>query len=117
MKKLQITLNMMLLFIFMSCASGSDDDGEVMNPPPPNNDVTYNANVKSIIDSNCTGCHGNPTTNNAPMSLTTYAEVKSAVETRNLITRIENGTMPPVGNLSASQIQAIKDWQAGGFLE
>lgn len=115
MKKLVITIKVLLLFIVMSCSSGSDDDGEIMNPP--NNDVTYATTVKTIIDSNCLGCHGNPTANNAPMSLTTYDEVKSAVEARNLITRIENGSMPPAGNLTASQIQAIKDWESGGFVE
>jgi len=25
--------------------------------------------------------------------------------------------MPPSGSLSTSQIQAIKDWQTGGFLQ
>lgn len=96
------------LFIF-SCSS--DDDDIV----PPNNDVTYANTIKGIMDANCTSCHGDPTTNNAPMSLITSAQVESAIKTRNLIVRVENGTMPPVGTLSATQIQAIKDWQTDGF--
>jgi mono/diheme cytochrome c family protein len=115
MKKLTITLNVLLLSLFISCSSGSDDD-DIINPPPTNNDVTYAAHVKSIIDSRCLSCHGNPTANSAPMSLTTYSEVKSAVETRNLIGRVEDGTMPPTGaDLTSAQVQTIKDWQSGGF--
>ena len=91
-----------------SCSSDSDDD-------PNMNSVTYSTNVKAIIDGNCLGCHGNPTANGAPMSLITYTQVKEAVENRNLIGRIENGSMPPAGALTSAQIQLIKNWQSGGF--
>jgi len=39
------------------------------------------------------------------------------IKNRNLISRIENGSMPP-GNaqdLTAAQVQAVKDWQANSF--
>ena len=111
MKKLIFILS--LLIVTISCSSDSDDG---MSPTPtPITDVTYTGTVKAIIDGNCLNCHGNPTSNNAPMSLTTLAQVQQAVTSRGLITRIENGTMPPNGNLSAAQIQAIKDWQTDGF--
>ena len=56
--------------------------------------------------------------NSAPMFLTTYTEVKSAVQTRGLIGQVESGNMPQTGtNLTNAQVQAIKDWQTGGFLE
>jgi len=111
MKKMSILLIFFLLFAISSCSSDDSVD------PPANNGVTYTGNVKAIIDANCLNCHGNPPTNAAPMSLLTSAEVKEAIQNRNLIGRIENGTMPPAGNpdLSAAQIQAVKDWEANNF--
>ena len=43
--------------------------------------------------------------------------MKDAIQNRGLITRVENGTMPPAGSLTASQINLIKDWQSDGLLE
>lgn len=115
MKKLLYLSIFILIFIYSSCSSGSDDP--IMNPPN-NEDVTYSNAIKSIIDSRCLNCHSNPPVNGAPMSLTTFDNVKEAVENRGLITRVENGSMPPQGApLSAAQVQAIKDWQTGGFIE
>ena len=115
MKKLLILSILFLLFIISSCSGGSDDP--IMDPPPNNNtDVTYAGTVKSIIDGSCIGCHSDPPTNNAPMSLITYQNVRDAVMSRNLIARVENGSMPPQGaDLTAAQVQSIKDWQSGGF--
>jgi hypothetical protein len=83
-----------------------------------NSDVTYTGTVKAIIDGKCLGCHSNPTKNDAPMPLTTYTNVKGAVQNLGLIGQVESGNMPKTGtNLSASQVQSIKNWQSGGFLE
>jgi mono/diheme cytochrome c family protein len=50
---------MLLVFIFsftiISCSS--DDDSPIIDPPAAEK-VTYIKNVKSIIDGNCLGCHG-----------------------------------------------------------
>ena len=112
MKKLHYFAMFLIVFgLNISCSSDSDDD------MPPAVVTTYTNTVKNIISGNCNSCHGNPTTNSAPMSLTTYDEVKNSVQTRNLIGLIENGSMPPNGNLTPSQITAIKNWQSGGFIE
>ena len=100
------------LTLIISCSSDSDDD---LDPTPTPTNVTYNTNIKPIMDSNCVSCHGSPVSNGAPMSLTTLTQVQQAITSRNLIGRVENGTMPPNGNLSAAQIQALKDWQTEGF--
>lgn len=113
MKKLLLIQTLLFLLFISACSSGSDDD---MGPPPPSSKVTYTGTVKAIIDANCISCHNNPPVNNAPMSLTTYDNVKSAVQTRGLIGKVESGAMPPVGeDLTLMEVQAIKDWQAGGF--
>ena len=112
MKKIHsISLIVLILSVFVSCSSDSDDMEEVPTV------VTYTNSVKNIINGNCLNCHGTPPTNGAPTSLTTYDEVKTAVQSKNLIGRIESGNMPPNGSLSNSQITAIKNWQAGGFIE
>ncbi|MFI0428044.1 hypothetical protein [Mariniflexile sp. HMF6888] len=108
--------------LMVNCSSDSTDD---LSPnPDPNPDpttVTYNDHIKSIITNNCTSCHGSTPTNGAPMSLTTYSQVKSAVETRGLITRINSTSnpMPPSPNspLSNADKNLIQQWKDGGFLE
>lgn len=117
MKKLETLTVLFSLLLFISCTSNSVDDDP--DPDPPNNgDVTYTQDIKPIIDGKCLGCHTNPPSNNAPMPLISYDNVKDAVMNRGLIGRVEDGSMPPVGSdLTDAQVQQIKDWQAGGFEE
>ena len=116
MKNLKILSMLLFLTVFVSCSSDSADDDTPT--PPVNTDVTYSKNVKPIIDGTCIRCHNNPPVNSAPMPLTTYDNVKDAVSNRNLIARVEDGSMPPDGNdLTSAQIKVIKDWESGGFKE
>ncbi len=116
MKKLLALTSLFLLLFMVSCSSDSDDDDIIVDPP--NTSITYTNTIKSIMSGNCTGCHGNPTTNLAPMSLTTYANVKDATENRGLINEVETGRMPKTGSpLSSTQIANIKTWKANGYLE
>jgi len=113
MKKTHILSILFLTFIISSCSGGSDDP--IMDPPQDNN-VTYTGTIKQIIDNNCISCHADPPVDGAPTSLITYLNVKDAVMSSNLIARVENGSMPPQGaDLTAAQVQSIKDWQSGGF--
>ena len=109
MKKL-IILSISLL-VLSSCSS----DDESMDPI--DNGISYMGNVKAIMDTNCISCHGDPLANGAPMPLLTLANVKEAIQNRDLIGRIEDGTMPPAGSadLSAAQIQTVKDWKANNY--
>ncbi len=113
MKKLFILPIALLLFI-SSCSTESEDG---MNQLPAK-DVTYTATIKVIIDDNCLNCHVNPPINGASMSLITLENVSDAILNRGLIGRVESGSMPPVGDyLTDTQVQALKDWQTGGFQE
>lgn len=117
MKKLEILTVLFSLILFISCSSNSVDD-DPDTDPPNNNDVTYTANVKPIIDGKCLTCHTDPLANGAPMPLLTYENVREAVMNRGLISRVSDGSMPAVGSaLTNAQVQAIKDWEAGGFIE
>ena len=116
MKNLKILSMLFFLTVFVSCSSDSADDDDPT--PPVNTDVTYSKNVKPIIDGACIRCHNNPPVNSAPMSLTSYDNVKDAVTSSNLIARVEDGSMPPTGSdLTSTQIKVIKDWETGGFKE
>ena len=86
-KVLQITLLCSAL-LFMGCTAVNEED--LSDPTPIPVIVTYNKDVKSIIDNNCIICHSNPPQNNAPMSLVSYDDVKQAVLFRNLIGRISS---------------------------
>lgn len=100
--------------LFLASCSSSDDSDE--RQPQS---VTYQANIKSIIQNHCLSCHGNPIANGAPMSLTTYAEVVDAVNTRFLIDRINDAAnpMPEAGLLPSSTRQLIETWVSQGMKE
>lgn len=110
------------LFVF-SCSSNSDDDVTAQPDPDPDptpsEKVTYNADIKSIITSNCISCHGSTPTNSAPMSLTTYTQVKNYINT--IITRVNSTSnpMPPSPNapLSTTNKNLIQKWKDDGLLE
>lgn len=114
MKKLSTILFFVILF--SSCTSVSTDD---LTEQTPTN-VTYNQNVKTIIDQSCatSGCH-NATTNARGLTLETYSQVKNAFINRNALGRMESTTnpMPPSGNLPSTSIQIIKNWRDQGYIE
>lgn len=115
---------LVITVLLFNCSSGGDDPSSPDPNPNPNPDpnptaVTYNGNIKSIISNNCISCHGSPTANGAPMSLTSYSQVKSYVD--KIITRINSSSnpMPPSPNspLSASNKNLIQQWKDDGLLE
>ena len=100
------------------CSTSSPED--LIEAPTVTN-FTYQNSVKTIITNNCISCHGTVPSNGAPMSLTTYDNVKNAVLNRSLITRINlpegNILKMPLGGpkLLQTQIDAITKWQAQNF--
>ncbi|QSW88601.1 MULTISPECIES: cytochrome c [Flavobacterium] len=120
-----------LMAVFASC-SDSDTYQDIETPTNPGNPgtgnpsepataVTYDKNVKAIITSNCVSCHQAGRTA-AFRPLTTYAEVKAAVETAGLLTRIQlqngqQGIMPQGGRMSQANIDVIVKWNTDGLKE
>ena len=109
-----------LSMLVISCSYNSEDDlTESMNTIEL---VNYEENIKVVIDNNCIGCHNNPPINGAPMPLTTYENVKNAIENRGLINRIsstDTGFLMPFGGprLPQNSIDFIIQWEADGLLE
>jgi len=88
---------------------------EVSDNTPVPETVTYNKDVKAIIDGNCVSCHSP-----GAQALTNYAQVKNNID--NIINRINrpNGDplkMPQGGSLSPAQINIITKWKADGLSE
>lgn len=75
--------------------------------------VTYEAEIKTLMDANCTTCHRVGGTR-ASSPLTTYAEAKSMGAA--LVSRVVGGTMP-TGGLALAIRDKFKAWETGGFLE
>ncbi|WP_337966549.1 cytochrome c [uncultured Flavobacterium sp.] len=131
-KTLALTI---LLAAFASCSDSDtyqdiekpiDSGNPPTNPTGPTNPttptaLTYNKDVKSIIDANCVSCHQNGRSAGF-RPLTTFAEVKVAVESAGLLTRIQlqngqQGIMPQGGRMSQTNIDAIVKWNTDGLKE
>lgn len=119
MKHYTLILAMISICIY-NCANDSEDDLIETTPIP--NFVTYNDDIKTVIDNNCLTCHGNTPTNGASISLVTYANVKSAIQNNNLISKINGngpGSLMPLGGpkLPQNLIDLIEKWETDGLLE
>ena len=119
MKNSIIIFGLLLTTVF-SCSYNSEDD--LTEDVVVEDMVTYQDNVKSIIDNNCISCHSSPPVNGAPMGLTTYQQVRNSVENGNLIARISTmdvaSVMPAGGpRLPQNLIDLIIQWETDGFLE
>jgi hypothetical protein len=114
--KLLITLTLTSFFI-TNCSTNSTDD--LVGPIPVN--VTYENDVKSIIESNCIACHQEPSMGGTLISLADYEKVKQAVVSKELINRISRaqgseGMMPQGGmKLPQNKIDIIVKWKDQGF--
>ena len=78
---------------------------------------TYTANIKSIINNNCLGCHSDAVGQYPTME--TYVQVRDATNNGNVICRIDDqscgAVMPQSGRMPQININAIKKWVANGY--
>ncbi|MFT4668711.1 MAG: hypothetical protein ACI840_000405 [Ulvibacter sp.] len=121
MKKLAPFIAMACI-VFTSCTSHTYDDIEPQDQEVGPELVIY-GDITFIIDNACLSCHSSPPQNGAPMSLTTFMDVKTAVENRGLLDRIRRnegaGGLMPLGGprLPQTNIDLIVQWNEDGLLE
>ena len=111
MKNLTYLFLAISVALLVACSNDSEDD--LTDPINSSDPISYNGDVKVIIDNNCISCHGNPVSNGAPMPLTSFAEVVDAVNNRGLIGRMDSNTntMPPSGKLPQTIVDIVKQWE------
>lgn len=114
MKKLFVFLLLFMALMLEFCSSSK----KTSKTPPPPPKMTYQTNVQSIIQANCSPCHvgANPRQKN----LNTYDQVKANID--DIITRIQKnptdrGFMPfKHPKLPDSTIQVFIKWRNDGLL-
>ena len=108
--------------VLTGCTTSTYDDIEPLDQEVGPELVVYE-DVKLIIDNACLNCHSSPPQNGAPMSLTTYMDVKTSVENRGLLDRITRnegaGGLMPLGGprLPQASIDLLVQWNEDGLLE
>lgn len=120
----------MMAVILAGTVSCSKDGGSDESNTPSNEQgngpgetdseaLSYAADIRPIFNSSCISCHGEPPTQNAPMSLTSLALIRDAIENRGLLGRINNTAdpMPPTGLLPLASRQRIEEWANQGYPE
>jgi mono/diheme cytochrome c family protein len=106
--------------LIMGCSNDSESDlTDTIDQDTP---VSYNGNIRSIINSNCLGCHSDPTKNGAPFPLTDYDRVLVRAENGQLLRSIKRQTgeasaMPPSGRLPQATIDLVERWIQEGSKE
>lgn len=119
MKKIKF-IPFIILFVLLQYGCTNDSTSDLIDGSTVD-EITYTNTVKAIIDNNCVVCHASTPINGAPMSLTTYENVKDAVLTRGLLDRISraqgaSGMMPNGGTrLPQEKINQINTWTSEGF--
>lgn len=117
---------MILLFAcaIWSCTNDSEADligiDEEQVDDEESSGITYENEIKSIIDNGCVSCHDNPPRNGAPFSLVTYQQVSTrANNILNAMSRQSGsaGAMPPSGRLPQTTIDKIQEWIDNESLE
>ena len=90
-----------------------------------NAQVDYETQIQTIFNNSCTSCHlyGH----NSGLNLTTYSTTMTGGNSGEAVVagdhansllwqRVENGSMPPSGNLSSDQINLVAQWIDEGAL-
>ncbi|HEU4536001.1 MAG TPA: c-type cytochrome [Polyangiaceae bacterium] len=103
-------------------AGGSAGSAGGAGGAPPVGEGGLPCDVQSFLTAQCTSCHSNPPTGGAPMPLTSLGALLATNGSgvrfaERALARLQNGTMPPGGGLSAAQFQAFADWVDGGTPE
>ncbi|MFD2562378.1 c-type cytochrome [Aquimarina rubra] len=108
--KIKSTLIITLSIALFSCETNVEEDSDIIIEESCNTTISFTADIKPIIDSNCISCHGGSRFPN----LRTYESISdNAARVR---TQVVNRTMPQGSSLSNEQIELIRCWIDSGAL-
>ena len=119
MKRVSLFKVLVVASLIASCSNSSPADLVDATPLPAV--VSYDANVKPIIDANCVSCHTSVYGNSSPYSFNNYTTVRQSAENGELIQRINRQPsdfmlMPQGGpKLPQNKIDIIQRWIDQGF--
>jgi hypothetical protein len=112
MKHLSVVATILFVSVlFFACNKDKKTAPVAQSLECDGNSSTYNSNIKSIIDINCSssGCHP---------SFTTYAGIKPYLTNGDFSEEVLiNKTMPRGRSLSNNDLSKIKCWADAGFPE
>lgn len=116
MRKLLI-ISTLFLVVFTSCESATYD--EISSKEIITEKVTYNKQVKNIMEAKCTSCHS-AVGSASFLPLNTYDQVSKAVD--KVLDRIQRPAgdplrMPQGGTMSQNDINLIKKWKEDGLIQ
>ena len=113
MKKIIFSLTAVSLFsILISCKKDSSSTSSTTTCSSTTT-ISYAKDIAPIMTANCTNCHG-AGQKSAGISLHTYSSVSQFANSS--MSAIQNGSMPPSGKLSSSDIQKLSCWISQGKL-
>ena len=119
MKFRHIIYSVLLGTLLSACSNENEEDLEAraLAEIPESNSITFEANVRAIMQDNCNMCHTSPTAFGAPFPLLTFDDVSSRAD--RIITRMnsEENPMPPSGRVSLEIRNTIEQWRENGLLE
>jgi hypothetical protein len=109
-------INLCILVFFLSFSSLTFKSCTDKLPIPvldcSTSPVGYDAVIKSIMDAKCNtaGCHDNN-------SFATFGDYTTISPSRleQIAVRVENGEMPPSGDISAASVDSIRCWRESGY--
>lgn len=103
----------LIAIVALSSAQCEDEGG---TNPVNTGPVVYDPTIKNLMTNYCISCHSGSSAS-AGLSLSNYQEVRSAVESGTLLSRINNSSkpMPPSGLMSSSERNSVTQWEQDGF--
>lgn len=104
-----------ILFGMWSCSEAVIEDEDTA---PIVETVSYNPDIKAVVDNFCINCHSASAASSG-LNLSTYDLVRNSTENGNLILRINdvNNPMPQSGLMPLADRELFDKWVQDGFPE
>jgi hypothetical protein len=122
MNKIIVLVNVLTfsLALFQSCGTSknvTDNADKVVESTCKSNVAVTYTTVKTIIDSECAGCHGEGSAETIG-DFRNYAGLKSYLESGRFTKLVlVKHSMPKGGELSQANLDLLNCWKEGGFKE